>query len=279
MKGRVIVIGASSEGIEALVRIASQLPAGFPAPLLVVQHRDRRSSGYLPAMLRRAGPLPALHPREGDVIRPGHIYVAPPDQHMRLSQGRIHLSRGPEENPTRPAIDVLFRSAALAYGPAVAGVVLAGYLSEGTAGLLAVKGRGGVAIVQNPSSAGVPSMPRRALANVPIDDVYELDEIAPRLVELVAGRIGAELVADDMRELEDRVTAGRVTPADLATLFGRASRTAIPCSRCVARRGLGARRLRYRCNCGHAVTQSSLEPSRERRRAPCPRSSRTRGVP
>jgi two-component system chemotaxis response regulator CheB len=131
MKGRVLVIGAWLSSIDALIELVSKLPAGFPAPILIVQHVAPHSPGMLPYLLGKAGPLPALHPKHASPVKPGHIYVAPPDRHMLIQNGFNILSHGPRENLTRPAIDPLFRSAAVDYGPAVVGVVLTGQLNDG----------------------------------------------------------------------------------------------------------------------------------------------------
>jgi two-component system chemotaxis response regulator CheB len=153
MKGRIVVIGASLSGIDALCRTVKHLPHNFSAPIFVVQHVASHSPGLLPQILSAAGPLPAVHPTNLQPIEPGRIYVAPPDRHMLVKDGVVHLSHGPKENLARPAIDPLFRSAALAYRERVIGVILTGQLNDGTAGLLAVKDRGGTAIVQEPAEA------------------------------------------------------------------------------------------------------------------------------
>ena len=126
MGERVIVIGASLSGIDTLARLIAALPADFPAPILITQHVASHSPGMLPHILSGAGKLPAIHPKSPQLLEKGCIYVAPPDRHMLLAKGYVRLSHGPHENLARPAIDPLFRSAALAYGPAVVGVVLTG---------------------------------------------------------------------------------------------------------------------------------------------------------
>lgn len=166
----VVVIGASAGGIRALLEIVSQLPAEFPAPVLVVVHIGRGRSA-LPQIIERAGVLSASHARHGEPVRPGHIYVAPPDVHMLVRSGRIVLDRGPRENHSRPAIDPLFRSAASEYGSGTIGVILSGALSDGTAGLMMIKGHGGTVIVQDPEEAIVGGMPESALNLVDADQV------------------------------------------------------------------------------------------------------------
>lgn len=121
MTGRIIVIGASLSGIDALSRLIGQLPAEFHAPIFITQHVASHSPGLLPHIISNAGRLPALHPKTADVIQPRRIYVAPPDRHMLIEKGYVRLSHGPHEHLARPAIGPLFRSAAAAYGPAVVG--------------------------------------------------------------------------------------------------------------------------------------------------------------
>jgi two-component system chemotaxis response regulator CheB len=183
----IIVMGASAGGVEALQRVASGLRPDFPAAVFVVLHVPPWGLSKLPEILTRSGPLPASHPADGSQIRNSHIYVAPPDQHLVVNDGHIQLSSGPKENRHRPAVNVLFRSASLAYGPRVIGVILTGALDDGTSGLWEIKQRGGMAIVQEPSDAMFPDMPRNALENVPVDRAVSLEEL-PRLLGALAGR-------------------------------------------------------------------------------------------
>jgi two-component system chemotaxis response regulator CheB len=121
--------------------------------------------------------------------------VAPPDHHLILDLGKMRLVRGPKEHWTRPAVDSLFRSAAIAYGPRVIGVVLTDNLDDGTAGLLAIKDRGGVTIAQDPAEAFQPSMPRSAIESVPIDHIAPLSEIGPLLIQYDPPTVDAEEVS------------------------------------------------------------------------------------
>jgi two-component system chemotaxis response regulator CheB len=191
----VIVIGASAGGVEAIRSLAAGLPAGFPAAVLIVLHIGAHKS-ELPWLLNQVGPLRALHPRDGDPIRPGLISIAPPDHHMVIEAGQVRLTKGPRENWARPAIDPLFRSAAQAYGPDAIGVILTGGLNDGTndgtAGLYEIKQHGGTTVVQDPGEAANPSMPRSALEHVAIDHCLKLAHLPRLLVSLVAERdIGA----------------------------------------------------------------------------------------
>ena len=146
----IAVIGASAGGVEALLRLAGDLPHKLPAAVFVVVHYPEEAPSVLPRLLNRAGPLGATNPRDGDPIEHGRSYVATPGVHLQVNEGRVNLVRGPKENYHRPAIDPLFRTAAIAYGPRVVGVVLSGANADGTAGLQAIKQCGGVTIVQDP---------------------------------------------------------------------------------------------------------------------------------
>ncbi|MFC7478661.1 chemotaxis protein CheB [Dankookia sp. GCM10030260] len=180
-----VVIGASAGGVEALQTLVAQLPHDFGAALLVVLHIGTRRSA-LPEILTRAGRLPAAWAVEGEPIRPGRIYVAPPDRHLLVAPDGVFLllSRGPAENRTRPAADPLFRSAARAFGPRVVGVVLSGALADGTAGLAEIARQGGITAIQEPNEAECPDMPRNALRHVSVRHRLPVTGIADLLVRL-----------------------------------------------------------------------------------------------
>jgi two-component system chemotaxis response regulator CheB len=256
----IIVVGASAGGVEALSVLARELPAGFPAAIFVVLHIPAHSPSMLPSILSRAGQLPAIQPTDGMAISHGRLYIAPPDHHMLLERGRIRTVRGPRENRHRPAIDPLFRSAARSYGPQVVGVILTGTLDDGTAGLLAVKQCGGVAIVQDPNEALYAGMPRSALEHVDVDHCLPLDEIAPLLVELAHApprQQGATSVPDEMeREI-------RVTTMDLAAMTSDnhpGTPSAFSCPECggVLWELSDGDLIRFRCRTGHAYSPESM---------------------
>jgi two-component system chemotaxis response regulator CheB len=220
----IVVIGASAGGIQALLEIVAQLPANFPMPVLVVVHIGRGRS-ILPRIIERAGVLTASHAEHGELIRPGHVYVAPPDVHMLVRSGHIVLNRGPRENHSRPAVDPLFRSAATAYGPATIGVILSGALNDGTTGLMMIKGHGGTVIVQDPEDAIVGGMPQNALRLVDADYVLSATEIGTHLAnhQLMADSMSnrrresmgesedLRMIREDFREQEGNGRSGELT--------------------------------------------------------------------
>jgi two-component system chemotaxis response regulator CheB len=181
----IVVIAASSGGLEALSALTAALPADLGATVFVVMHLQPGFDSRLPELLNRNSPLKSTFALHGETITPGRIYIAPADNHLQLRDGYVQVVRGPKENGHRPAADALFRTASTAYGPRVIGVVLTGYRDCGTAGLLSIKARGGIAVVQSPETAAVPEMPRSAIAHVAVDHVVPLSEIPDLIVRLV----------------------------------------------------------------------------------------------
>jgi two-component system chemotaxis response regulator CheB len=254
----IAVIGASAGGVEALIRLAGALPQDLPMAVFVVVHYPEEAPNTLPHLLSRAGPLAATNPRDGDPIEHGRIYVAAPGSHLQVKEGWVRLTRGPKENYHRPAIDPLFRTAALAYGARVVGVVLSGADGDGTAGLQAVKQRGGVAIVQDPHEASFARMPKSALEYVEVDHCLPLDGIAALLSRLATetrSKEGVEqggfLMSDDM-ELEQKMS--ELDPATLNSDERPGNVSSLTCPDCSGplyeiREG---ELSRYRCRVGHA---------------------------
>jgi two-component system chemotaxis response regulator CheB len=197
----IIVVGASAGGVHALVTLVGSFPQKLPAAIFVVLHIPAESPSLLPDILSRAGPLEAVEAVDCMDIEHRCIYVVPPDHHLLIERGHVRVVRGPKENRHRPAVDPLFRSAAQVYGPRVVGVILTGALDDGTAGLLAVKRRGGIAVVQDPDEALYSSMPLSALTNVEVDYRLPLSSIGPLLVHLANEQVeenGENSVSKDM---------------------------------------------------------------------------------
>jgi two-component system, chemotaxis family, protein-glutamate methylesterase/glutaminase len=259
----IVVIGASAGGIDGLSRIVAKLAPDLPAAVFVVVHIAPHSPGYLAEILTRLGPLPAKNARNGERFTNGAIYVAPPDHHLLLqADRRMLVVRGPRENRTRPAVDPLFRSAALAFGPRVIGVVLSGGLDDGTAGLRGVKMCGGTTVVQDPADALVDSMPVSALRNVTVDHckpARELGALITKLVKLPAPEQTTVMEDKNMRktlEVEAEMAKGAsglpITELGDPSLF-----TCPECHGTLLKLRWGGP-MRYRCHTGHAFTADSL---------------------
>jgi two-component system chemotaxis response regulator CheB len=183
----VIAIGGSAGAIEALLGLFEKLPASLPAAVLVVVHRPPLFESQLVSVLNRRSTLPVLEPRDGEPPEPGLIYLAPRDHHMRLEDGTIRLDRGPKQHRFRPAVDPLFISTAEAYGRRVIGVLLSGGGADGVRGLIAIKARGGLSIVQDPREALHPAMPAHAILEDDVDAILGLDQMADALAALTTG--------------------------------------------------------------------------------------------
>jgi two-component system chemotaxis response regulator CheB len=245
----IIVIGTSAGGVEALRHLAAALPAGFQASVFIVLHIGSHKS-EMPSLLNQIGPLQAIHPKNGDLIHPGQIYVAPPDHHLVIEPGHLRLTKGPRENWARPAIDPLFRSAARSYGADVIGVVLTGGLNDGTAGLYEIKQCGGITVVQDPEDAVYPSMPRSALEHVTIDHCLPLAQISRLLVRLVAQRVA------DVRLDRAGTVPAKLQGKEMTAEYKLDQPVAITCPDCggaLCRTERGTL-TQFRCHIGHVYT-------------------------
>ena len=180
----IVVIGGSAGAIQALTFI-DDLPHRFPAAVFLVVHLSPRSPGLLPNVLQKHSKIPVANAYNGEPISAGRIYVAPPDHHLIVRDGSVEVSHGPKENRHRPSIDVLFRSAANVHGSRVIGVILSGWLNDGSAGLAAVRAQGGLGIVQDPDDALVPAMPANALAYAGADHCVPHAQLGSLLAQAV----------------------------------------------------------------------------------------------
>src|SRR5215475_10317457 len=261
----IIVIGGSAGATAPLKQILSRLPVDLPAAVFIVLHIPAQGIGILSTVASSAGKLPVRQAESGMVIENGHVYLAAPDHHLLLAQDHLMLGRGPRENMARPAIDPLFRSAALHYGPRVIGVVLSGLLSDGAAGLNAIKQCGGFALVQDPSDAIANEMPLHALEATTVDLCVPGARIGDVLSDLVRERPGAILPIPPEIRLEVEIAAGERIGSD--TLAPLADPVALTCPGCggVLSEVKGAHPLRFRCQVGHAYTADALAKEQEGR--------------
>ncbi len=240
----IVVIGGSAGSLQVLQTILSTLPWDFPAAIFVVLHTTEDSPRLLPEILNRCSKLPVMYAVHGAEVLPSRVFVAPAGhRHMLLDRGRVRLEPGPRENRSRPAIDALFRSASYAYGGQVIGVVLTGNLDDGSAGLLAIKNRGGLAVVQDPDDSEAPSMPASAIEASEVDFILPADQIGPKLVELAA------------TETADRVRAISIGEGSMS-----ATGQTYSCPECggVLEEAKEGGMLRFRCRVGHLYSPESL---------------------
>lgn len=258
----VIVIGASTGGVSALLEISAALPSRFPAPVCIVQHIGNGPS-LLPELLRFRAANHAMHAEDGQRLMPGTLHIAPPDRHLLVEGDTLRLTHGPKENHARPAIDPLFRTAAASFGPRAIGVVLTGQMDDGTAGLQAIKDCGGIAIVQDPDTAVEASMPRSAVCNVDVDHVVALEAIGPLLAQLTERPAPPrrEAVPEHVAQ-EVAINRGAGTVEKLKTI---AKPSPLTCPDCGGGlwEVLGGKPLRYRCHVGHAYTALSLKDAQK----------------
>lgn len=260
MRRDLVVVGASAGGVEALRQLVAALPEDLPAAVVVVLHMPAGGSSALPAILTRSGPLPAVAAEDGMELRNARVHVARPDHHVVVQDGVLRLSRGPTENGHRPAVNVLFRSAALAKGPAVIGVVLSGALDDGTAGMAAIKSRGGLTVVQEPGDALYPGMPESVLQHVEVDHTLPAVRIGPLLARLAGEQADLVTTAPVSETLRMEVAVSR---DDAGAEFGEipaiGSPTTYTCPDCAGSLlEVPGEGVQYRCLVGHAWTADAL---------------------
>ncbi|WP_188815497.1 chemotaxis protein CheB [Hymenobacter cavernae] len=253
-----IVIGTSAGGMPALIEVLSQLPATLPAAVLVVQHlAPTSSSEFLVERLNESTTLSCHVARHGQHIHAGSVYFCQPDRHLLVKDHHLLVTKGPHENNFRPAIDALFRSAAVEFGAGVIGVVLTGMLHDGTAGLDFIRRCGGTTVVQDPREAEFPSMPETALRSLPINYAVPLARMGHLLEELVRQEITPSTIPEDLK-LEAAIAERVVGSAeDVEKLGHQVALTCPDCGGTLWQIDQG-RVLRYRCHTGHSFTADSL---------------------
>jgi two-component system chemotaxis response regulator CheB len=256
----IVVIGASAGGIEALKDIVAVLPSDLAAPVCVVLHVPAWAESRLPAILARAGNLPATHGVDGEELTAGHIYVAPPGFHLTVEDGRVHLDAGPKENGHRPAIDPLFRSAARSFDGSAVCALLSGASEDGTKGMAALKAAGGVTIVQDPGDALYPTMPITAIDNVDVDLVLPTSQIGHAIAKSVA-RAAAEATVRGQASHEHASGNGHKEPAhDEPGEPPPGTISEFTCPECGGSlwESTDPFKPQYRCRVGHAFSLEAL---------------------
>jgi two-component system chemotaxis response regulator CheB len=265
----IIVIGASAGGVHALLSVVAALPPRLSVAVFIVLHVPAEPPSLLPNILSRAALLPVAHAKNAERIEHGRIYVAPPNQHLLIENSHIKLVHGPKENLHRPSIDTLFRSAGRWAGPRVIGVVLTGARDDGTAGMRAIKQRGGITIVQDPIEATFPSMPMSVMQDISVDYSVPLREIGPLLTRLTKEPLAEEggyPLAEEV-EIEARIAGQEMESGELIASVDRLGRVSkLTCPECHgALWEINDDLLRFRCHVGHAFSVESLSDGQAER--------------
>jgi two-component system chemotaxis response regulator CheB len=256
----IIVVGTSAGGMKALIALIAQLPKNFTAPLLIVQHISSDATGNaLLNALNKIGKLKCVHAKHGEQIKAGQIYLAPSDHHLMIEKnGSLLVTKGAQENRSRPAIDPLFRSAAVSFGNLTIGILLTGYLDDGTSGLITIQRCGGICIIQDPGDADYPDMPKNALNQINPDFCIPISEMGGVLSTLLTRKPKKQLgIPEDI--IKEVKIAQRVL-SDLPSVNSLGEQVPFNCPGCGGvlwkmNKGPG---LRYRCHTGHAYTAASL---------------------
>jgi two-component system, chemotaxis family, protein-glutamate methylesterase/glutaminase len=258
-KHDIIVIGASAGGVEALSSLVEGFSSDLAASIFVVLHISPMES-FLPEILTSKGPLQASHPKDFQEIERGHIYVAPPNHHLILEPGRMRIIRGPKENYHRPAIDCLFRSAAITYGPRVIGVVLSGSRSDdGIVGLLAVKAMKGIAIVQDPDEAVWNAMPLNTLKKIDVNFCQKVRDISKLLIELSQTPAPLKMrKVPAVLDLENKMAKMEIASLNNIEQIGTSTRFNCPECQGPIWEIQEGQLSRFRCHTGHAFSRNTL---------------------
>jgi two-component system chemotaxis response regulator CheB len=260
-KPNLIVIGASAGGLGALLEIVRVLTRNYPLPILIAVHTRHDGDSYLAPILSRLSRNPVEFATQDAPIEPGRILVAPPDFHMLVRRGRIHLNRGPRENGFRPAVDPLFRTAARVYRTGVMGIVLSGALDDGTYGMQVIAEEGGVTVVQDPEEASIPSMPLSVMKAVAVDHVLTAEQIGQLLASesaAPAGVEGDEAMARS-KEPEPQNVDEDTEVREMLVAFGPPSGLTCPdCGGALWEIDDG-KLVRYRCHVGHQFSPDGLD--------------------
>lgn len=258
----VVVVGASAGGVEALTQFAGGLPADFPYSILVTLHMPASAPSVLAKIIDRHAPMPASTATDGEPLQAGRIYVAVPDRHLLLYDHKVMLSEGPTENGHRPAINALFRSAALHFGPYAIGAVFSGVLDDGVLGAAAIRSRGGITVAQRPEDAHFATLPHNAIEAGVIDHQVAAAGAGTLLKQLTERDIEErEMERDLSMELENRIAMGRKysTTFDSEELGPPSGYTCPDCNGSL----MTLSEKSFRCRVGHAWSAEALLEARD----------------
>lgn len=260
ISNRVIVVGTSAGGLSALTRLVSQLRDDFPCPVLVVMHISPDATGdVLLDRLNQLNTLKCYHAEDGMRLEPGSLYLAPSDHHLMVADdSTLLITKGAHENRSRPAIDPLFRSAAVVFRSRLIGLLLTGYLDDGTNGMKAIKSCGGICVVQDPADADYKDMPQNAIAQVKVDHVLPLAEIGGLLYQLIA--VPPARLVPVPKDISIEADIAKRVLSDLPAVNALGEQVPFNCPGCggVLWKVDRDKGTRYRCHTGHAYTAASL---------------------
>lgn len=204
-----VVIGVSAGGLNALGAVLPALPAVYPVPVVVVQHLSPHSDNYSTRYLDSISAIRVKEVDEKEIILPGFVYTAPPNYHVLVEEDKtFSLSVEDRINFARPAVDVLFESAADVFSSHLIGVVLTGANNDGSKGLKKIKDAGGLTVVQDPETAEVDGMPRAAIDNTSVDRILQLEDVGPFLVQMAEVKTGQRLSFETLPSLRINLTNG-----------------------------------------------------------------------
>lgn len=255
----VVTIGASAGGLNAITELISNLPTEIDAAILIVLHLSKVGLGeFLIHRLQKYTSYTCKMAADEEQIESNYIYVARPDEHLLVKDGKVVIGQGPAENRWRPSVDVLFRSAAASYGNRVIGIILTGFLNDGTSGMSAIKRSGGYCIVQDPNQAEYPDMPLSVLEHLEVDYCVPLEKMGETVKTIIGLNAPKSNSAPEDVLKEAEIAEKVVTRMEKLEEIGPHSTYA--CPDC----GGGLHYVsndpitRYRCHVGHSYTESSL---------------------
>jgi two-component system chemotaxis response regulator CheB len=265
---QIVVIGTSTGGLHALRQLIGEFPSDLQAAVFVTMHIGNNNSA-LAQILAKSSSLPVEFGKHDEQIKNGHIYVAPPDHHLLVERSVIQVVRSAKENYCRPAIDPMFRSAAISYQRNAIGVILTGQLDDGVTGLEAVKAYGGMALVQDPDTAEARSMPHSALRQVEVDACLPLHDLAEVIVQTVKAWAMEEFRPSELKRIEPMATENDLVH-DMSAGGGRAldsigDLSGMSCPECGgALWQLRSAVPRFRCHTGHSYNAGVLAKSQDK---------------